>query len=99
MKKLVRTISAVVLAGSLVGSARAADGFLLRQQAGGDYCHMEFPAIRPRTLATNQPQLKSPSTGDVIDYYGSCEESPTGRDQVIEQRRQEEFGFDRDYEE
>lgn len=98
MKKFVPMISAMVLMGSLAGSALAADGVLLRQEATEDYCHMKFPAIRTRTLDTNHPQLKSSSTGDVIDYYGSCDESPTGRDQVITQKQEEQFRFGRDYE-
>ena len=36
---------------------------------------MKFPAIRPRTLDTDHPQLKRPDTGDVIDFYGACDES------------------------
>ena len=57
---------------------------------------MKFPAIRPRTQDTDHPQLKRPDTGDVID--GACDESPTGMDQVISQKHEEEFRFGRDYE-
>ena len=98
MKKIVPMISAMVLVGSLAGSAAAAGGVLSQQASGEDYCHMKFPAIRARTLASDQPQLKSSSSGDVIDYYGACDKSPTGRDQVIEQKRDEQFRFGRDYE-
>ena len=59
---------------------------------------MKFPAIRPTTLDTDHPQLKRPDTGDVIDFYGACDESPTGMDQVISQKHEEEFRFGRDYE-
>ncbi|HXF76237.1 MAG TPA: hypothetical protein VNN13_09120 [Methylomirabilota bacterium] len=97
MKKFLPILSAIVFAGSLAGSALVADGVLFRQDAG-DYCHMKFPAIRPRTLDTDHPQLKSANSGDVIDYYGPCEESPTGRDQVIKQQQEEELRFDRNYE-
>jgi hypothetical protein len=62
------------------------------------YCHMKFPAIRPRTLAAGEPQTKSTTSGDVIDYYGACDENPTGQDQVVEQKRDEEFSFGRNYE-
>ena len=30
--------------------------------------------------------LKDERTGDVIDFYGPCDESPTGQDQVQSQR-------------
>ena len=98
MKKFVPTVSAMALVGSLAASVFAAGGVLVRQEATSDYCHMKFPAIQARTLATNHPQLKSSSTGDVIDYYGACDESPTGRDQVTAQRQEEQFRFGRDYE-
>jgi hypothetical protein len=96
MKKLLPTISAMALVGSLAGSASAAGGVLSRQAGSENYCHMKFPAIRPRTLAGNHPQLKSSSTGDLIDFYGPCDESPTGTEQVIEQKHDEELRFDRD---
>jgi hypothetical protein len=38
-------------------------------------------------LASNNPQLKDSSTGDVVDFYGSCDESPTGADQVTAQKQ------------
>jgi hypothetical protein len=42
--------------------------------------------MRSKTLATNHPTLKSSSTGDIIDFSGPCDESPTGPDQVAKQR-------------
>jgi hypothetical protein len=98
MNKVVPTLSVMVLVGSLAGSALAADGVLLKEEASDNYCHMKFPAIRPRTLDTDHPQLKRTKTGDVIDFYGPCDENPTGTDQVIEQKREEQFRFGRDYE-
>jgi hypothetical protein len=68
------------------GAALAADGVLLKEDiAPGSYCHMKFPAIRPSTLAGNNPQLKSSTTGDVVDFYGACDEAPLGKDQVTSQ--------------
>jgi hypothetical protein len=98
MKRISASVSAIVLAGSLLGSAYAADGVLLKDEAAENYCHMKFAAIRPRTLASDDPQAKSASTGDVIDYYGDCNESPTDKDQVLEQKHDEEFSFGRAYE-
>jgi hypothetical protein len=97
MKWLKTTVTAVVISGSLAGSAFGADGVLLREEStAGSYCHMKFPAIREGTLASNHPELKPSNTGDIIDYYGSCDESPTGKDQVMQQQRDEEFLFSRD---
>jgi hypothetical protein len=91
MKWLKTTATVALISASLTGSALGADGILMKEEAApGSYCHMKFPAIRPKTLGTDHPELKSPSTGDVIDYYGPCDESPTGRDQVVEQRQEEQ---------
>lgn len=99
MKRLGTTVSMLVLAGSLAGSAMAAnDGVLVKEQAGENYCHMRFPAIRRSTLATDHPQLKSAQTGDVIDLYGPCDQNPTGKEQILEQKHEESFMLGRGYE-
>lgn len=98
MRRMSATVSAIVLISSLAGSAYAAGGAADKGEANENYCHMKFPAIRPRTLASENPQLKSPTTGDVIDFYGACDETPAGNDQVMEQKREEAFRFGRDYE-
>ena len=98
MKKVGAAISAVILVGSLVGSAYAVDNSVPLAEGSDNYCHLKIPAIRPRTLASAQPQTKSSTTGDVIDYYGPCDESPTGQDQIIAQKHGEEFSFGRNYE-
>jgi len=99
MKRIGTTLSILVLAGSLAGSAIAADnGVTVKEPAGENYCHEKFPAITQKSLATEHPRLKSVQSGDVIDYYGACDESPTGSDQVIEQKHEESFMFGRAYE-
>ena len=77
-------LATVLLLGSLAGSALAADGVLLKEEAS-NYCHMKFPAIEENTLLTDHPRLKSADSGDVIDYYGSCDHDPLGKDEVISQ--------------
>ena len=71
--------AALFLLGTIVasGTALAADG---------SFCHMKFPAIQEETLSWNNPVLKSQDTGDFIDYYGPCNASPTGQDQVRAQK-------------
>jgi hypothetical protein len=98
MKHFGKTVTMLLLASTVAGTALAADGILTKQEAAENYCHEKFPAIRPRTLDTDHPTLKGPQTGDVIDYNGPCDESPTGADQVIEQKQQESFMFGRQYE-
>ncbi len=98
MKRVGAIISMTVLASALAGSAIAEDRVLVKEPADNNYCHMKFPAIRQRTLSSGQPALKSAQTGDVIDYNGPCDESPTGAAQVLEQKHEESFMFGRNYE-
>jgi hypothetical protein len=98
MKNFGKTVTMLVLASTMAGTALAADGVLTKEEAAENYCHMKFPAIRRSTLDTDHPTLKSSQTGDVIDYNGPCDESPTGADQVLEQKHQESFMFGRAYE-
>ena len=88
--RCVRTvISMLVLTGVLANGVFAADSFILKEEAGNNYCHTKFAAISERTLLTNHPTPKSSSTADVVDYYGSCDESATSKDQVATQRLDE----------
>src|SRR5262245_17631705 len=92
MKRLAMTASMLVLTGVLSGSVLAAqDGFVVKDEAGDSYCHLKFPAIREDTLDWKTPVLKDPSTGDLTDFYGPCDESPTGADQVLEQKNDTSF--------
>ena len=83
-------LASLLLIGSLGATATAMaadDGILLKQELTPDsYCHEKFPAIDQSTLDSDDPTLKSSTTGDVIDFYGSCDESPTGKDQVWQQK-------------
>jgi hypothetical protein len=82
-----------------VNNALAEDGIILKQEAAPDsYCHEKFRAMRPGTLDTDDPTLKSSGSGDVIDYYGSCDESPVGQDQIHEQELDAQHRWAHDYE-
>jgi hypothetical protein len=87
--KIATSFLAALLFTSALGAlnnAAAEDGVLLKQESTpGSYCHEKFPAIRPSTLDTDHPTLKSSDTGDVIDFYGPCDESPVGQDQIHQQ--------------
>ena len=90
MKRSV-VLSMALIIGFLTVNALASDGVLSKDEfTPGSYCHMKFPAIRQRTLDTDNPEPKSSGTGDVIDFYGPCDEGPTGTDQVTTQRLEEE---------
>jgi hypothetical protein len=87
MKIATSFLAGLFLIGSVGASATAMaaeDGVLLKEGSGIS-CHMKFRAMEPRTLGDN-PRLKSSTSGDVIDFYGPCDESPTGQTQVRQQK-------------
>jgi hypothetical protein len=101
------TIRTSVLAGLLflsslgvVNSAIAEDDGIISKQeyTPGSYCHEKFRAMQPSTLDTDNPTLKSSGSGDVVDFYGSCDESPVGQDQIQEQRMDAQHRWANDYE-
>ena len=54
--------------------------------SGSNYCRLRFPAIREDTLFSSRPQLKDPSDGDIIDFYGPCDYDPLGKSEIARQR-------------
>ena len=82
-----------------LNNAIAQDGIISENQASGtSYCHEKFPAIRQSTLGDDQPTLEDSSTGDVIDFYGPCNESPVGEDQIQDQKLEAQHRFTTNYE-
>ena len=103
MKIAMSFLASLVLVGALgaTNSAMAANanGVIYKQElTPGSYCHMKFPAIREETLAGNHPVLTDPDDGDIIDYYGPCDEDPLGKDQVHEQKLENQHRWANDYE-
>jgi hypothetical protein len=99
MKNAMSFLAGLLLAGSLVNGAMAAEGIIEKvPDTSGSYCHEKFPAIQERTLGTDHPTLKGSTTGDVIDFYGPCDEDPVGKDQVSQQRLDARHRFANDYE-
>ncbi len=102
MKRVKLLLSFVVLTAAVGwGSARlsAQEGILFKLELGPgtNYCHLQFPAIREDTLNTGRPVLQDPATGEIIDFYGPCDESPVGQDQVNAQRLDYERRLMNDY--
>ena len=57
----------------------AAEGIISKApDSSGIYCNLKFPAIKEDTLTSNRPQLKDPSEGDIVDFYGPCDHDPLG---------------------
>jgi hypothetical protein len=97
MKIATSILAAVLFTGTLgaLNNALAEDGILSKDQlTAGSYCHEKFPAIRQSTLDDSQPALKNSNTGDVIDFYGPCNENPVGKDQVHEQKLDAQHRFE-----
>ena len=100
MKIATSILAAVLFTGALgaLNNAIAEDGILSKDQlTGTSYCHEKFPAIRQSTLGDDQAQLKNSSTGDVIDFYGPCNENPVGKDQVQTQRLEDQHRWEMEY--
>ncbi len=100
MKTTTSLLAALLLVGGLAvsgASARADDVISKTELAPDGYCHIQFPAIRPSTLNTDNPSLKRSGTGDIVDFYGPCNESPTGRDQAWSQQLDFEHRLNSDY--
>jgi hypothetical protein len=101
MKNVKSLLAALILLGNITasGAALAADGIISEtEDVPGSYCHEKFPAITDRSLASDDPVLKSQTTGDVVDFYGSCNENPVGQDQVQEQKLDAQHRWASDYE-
>ena len=97
MKTIKALLASLVLLGTLsvsTTSFSAAGGliegkFLSKVQApGSNSCHLRFPAIHEDTLFTDHPVLQDATTNDIIDFYGSCDHDPLGKDEVRQQRDQ-----------
>ncbi len=89
MKKIKLLLFVQLLTGTLGVSAlaSAAEGVISKVAvAGTNYCHLKFPAIREDTLYWNRPALKDPKNGDIIDFYGSCDHDPLGKEEILAQR-------------
>ena len=100
MKIATTVLVAVLLTGTLgaLESARGADGIIYKQElTPGSYCHLKFPAISEETLDSAHPVLTDPDDGDIIDYYGPCDEDPVGKDQVHEQKLEEQHRWEWEY--
>jgi hypothetical protein len=97
MKTAKTLLAGLLLLGNIAasGMAQAADGVIFKDElTAGSYCHMKFPAIEGRSLDSNNPVLKSSTSRDIIDFYGSCDENPVGQDQVQAQKLDREHRWE-----
>jgi hypothetical protein len=98
MKIATSFLAALLFTGTLgaLNNAIAEDGILSKDQfAGTSYCHEKFPSIARHTLGNDQPELSS--KGDVIDFYGPCDENPVGQDQLQTQKLEDQHRLEMEY--
>ena len=82
-----RTILAILLlAGILASSVATASAQSSSVVIAPGYCHKKFPAILEETLFSSRPVLKDPTDGDIVDFYGSCDYDPLGKEEIQVQR-------------
>jgi|ERR671919_2573073 hypothetical protein len=89
MKTAKTIFAALLLVGNIAASglALADDGVIEKETlAPSSYCHQKFRAIDPNTLDSDDPTVRSSTSGDIIDFYGPCDETPTGKNQVWQQK-------------
>jgi hypothetical protein len=85
------------LTGGALSNAIAQDGVISKDElATGSYCHEKFPPMTTQTLDSNDPTLNN--SGTIIDFYGPCDENPVGKDQIQEQKLEEQHRFANGYE-
>ena len=99
MKIATSFLAAVLLAGSVGASNSFAfeDGVVSDTTLSSDsYCHLRFPAIDPDTLSSDHPALDQ--GGEMIDFYGSCDEDPLGMDQILHQKQEAQYRWRYEYE-
>ena len=86
MKIAIPFLVALLLVGGSVANSNADVVSKTESAPDGNYCHLRFTAITAESLGTEQPVTKGPGSGDIIDFYGPCNENPVGRDQIAAQK-------------
>ena len=88
MKKSMSLLTNLLLSSTLFWGVPTASGQEAIVKVPADttsYCHMKFPPIREDTLFSVNPMLDE-STGNSIDFYGSCDHNPLGNDEIRTQK-------------
>ena len=92
MKTAKLFFAALLLSGNIVttytpANANEIPGLLVKEEFVPDgFCRIEILALTTQGLAGQQLTSKRRNSGEVIDYYGPCSETPVGQDQADSQR-------------
>ena len=99
MKIATSFLAGLLLIGTLGTSstAMAASGVIYKQElTPGSYCHEKFTPMTTQSLDSDDPALTQ--SGNIIDFYGPCNENPVGEDQIQAQKLEAQHRFANDYE-
>ena len=99
MKIATSFLAALLFTGALgsMNTAMSADGVISKDElATGSYCNEKFHAMTGASLDTDDPVINN--SGAIIDFYGPCNESPVGEDQIQEQKLEAQHRLDHGYE-
>jgi len=86
-------VSGNVMAAYTPVSAKEIPGLGFKDEFPDGYCLTEIMALTTQSLAGQQPLLKRPNSGTVIDYYGPCSETSMGQDQPDAQQM-DQYGWE-----
>lgn len=87
MKTVRSFLAALLLVGGLAANSSAEVLSKTELVPVSSYCHLKFAAISDDSLYTDHPMLQGAESGDIIDFYGPCDEMPTGQNQIEAQKR------------
>ena len=95
-----KLVVSVLFVGGAIGASRTsarAEGVISKAVlTENSYCHMKFPAMPEGTL---DQAVRALNSSDVIDFYGSCNTGPQGKDEIQTQRIEAPHMFTSDWEE
>jgi len=99
MKIATSFLAALIFTGALgsMSTAMSADGVISKDElTANSYCHEKFHSMTGQSLDTDNPVINN--SGAIIDFYGPCNESPVGEDQIQAQKLEAQHRFANDYE-
>jgi hypothetical protein len=60
------------------------------------HCRMQTKTSTPESFLGMPPLLNVPNSGELIDYYGPCDETPIGQSDLDTQRL-DQYGWENNY--
>ena len=95
MKKSISLLTNLLTSSTLFWGVPTVDGREVNLSIPAEttsYCHIKFPPISEDSLFSGNPVLNE-SAGNSIDFYGSCDRDPLGRDEIRAQRELRMRGY------